>query len=221
MFKSKRRAIVTPQSEHLRLVGALAMLWGNDDFDSPLIEPGSMIMGMGLHDRGYGFLDNSAIGGMSEEEWNGIARRGFYMQYSDIVADTITKYHIRRLASNDESVERKAMTAEFSQVIDERLKQHKLSKTLFDRMDRITQICDRISFDFCMYAPDSGEVAIFPRNIGDEEILVRYHVEDGTIRVTPWTFSVNRYAGYLIAYQLDGYPERLDPFLLPYRLERT
>ncbi len=221
MFKSKRRGIATPQSEHLRLVGTLAMLWGNDNFDSPPVERGSMIMGMGLHDRGYGFLDNSAIGGMSEEEWNGIARRGFYMQYSDIVADTIAKYHVRRLASHDESVERKTLTAEFSQAIDEQLTQYSLSKVLFERMDRITELCDKISFDFCMDVPDSGGVSIFPRNSEDEEVQVRYHVEDGTIRVTPWPFSENSYDGYLIAYRLDGYPDLLDPYILPYRLERT
>jgi hypothetical protein len=61
MFKSKRMPIVIPQSEHLRLVGTLAMLWGNLDFDLPPIERNSMIAGMGLHDRGYGLLDNSAI----------------------------------------------------------------------------------------------------------------------------------------------------------------
>ncbi|MCI0607709.1 MAG: DUF3891 family protein [Anaerolineae bacterium] len=193
MFKSKRRAIVTPQSEHLRLVGTLVILWGNDDFDFPPIERSSMLMGMGLHDRGYGFLDNSAIGGMSEEEWNRIARGSFYMQYSDIVANTIVKYRVRRLASHDESAERKVMTAEFSQVIEEQIKQYNLSKEMFDCMDRITDLCDRISFDFCMDVPDSGEVSIFPRNGEDEEVPVRYHVEDGTIHVTPWTFSVNSY----------------------------
>jgi hypothetical protein len=46
-------------------------------------------------------------------------------------------------------------------------------------------------------------------------------VEDGVIRVTPWPFSVTSYEGYLIAYQSDGYPEKLDPFILLYRLERT
>src|SRR5436190_17322232 len=61
MFKSKRRQIVIPQSEHLRLVGSLAMLWGNADFDLPPVEHVSMIAGMALHDRGYGQLDNSAI----------------------------------------------------------------------------------------------------------------------------------------------------------------
>jgi hypothetical protein len=93
MFKSKRRQIVIPQSEHLRLVGALAMLWGNADFDLPLVERVSMVSGMALHDRGYGHLDNSAIGEMREEEWQGIARRSFSMYNSDVVSDTIIKYH--------------------------------------------------------------------------------------------------------------------------------
>lgn len=221
MFRSQRRSIVTPQSEHLRLVGTLAMLWGNAEFESPPIDRNSMIMGMGWHDRGYGFLDNSAIGGMSAEEWNAITRRSFSMSHSDIVADTIVKYHVRRLASHDESAERKAMTAEFSQAIAEQLKKHGLSKTLFDRVDRITEFCDRISFDFCMDTPDSGRVSIFPRNGGDEEVTVHYDVDDGEIRVRPWPFSVNHYEGYLIAYRLDGYPDVLDPFLLSYRLERT
>lgn len=220
MFKSKRRAIVTPQSEHLRLVGTLAMLWGNADFDFPPVEQSSMILGMGLHDRGYGMLDNAPIGGMSEAEWNEIARRGFYMQYSDIVADTIAKYHVRRLASHDETAERRAMTAEFSQVIDKQLKHSKLSRELFERMDRITNFCDQVSFDFCMDVPGSGEVPIFPRDGQEMEVSVRYSVEDGVIRVTPWPFSVDYYMGYLIAYQSDEYPERLDPFILPYRLER-
>ena len=68
MFKSRSRPIVIPQSEHLRLVGTLARLWGNDDFDLPPVERNSMIAGMALHDRGYSQLDNSAIGEMSEEE---------------------------------------------------------------------------------------------------------------------------------------------------------
>ena len=220
MFKSKSRPIAIPQSEHLRLVGALAMLWGNNDFDSPPVERNSMIAGMALHDRGYGLLDNSAIGEMTEEEWQSIARRSFSMDSSDIIADTIIKYHIRRLASYSDIDERKAMTSEFSQAIDEQLEIQKLPKEVFDRMDRITQLTDNISFAFCFDVPDSGEVAVFPRNGEDSEVSVRYHVENGLIHVEPWPFSVDLYMGYIFAYPLDGYPQRLDPFILPYRLER-
>lgn len=67
-----------------------------------------MIMGMGLHDRGYGYLDNSPIGCMRDEEWEVIARRGFEMECSDVVADTVIKYHFRRLASHGSSEIRKS-----------------------------------------------------------------------------------------------------------------
>lgn len=220
MFISKRRPIVTPQSEHLKLVGTLAMLWGNDDFDIPPIERTSMIAGMGQHDRGYGYLDNAPIGGMSDEQWLPIARRTFSMPCSDVIADTIVKYHFRRLASHGDTEQRKSLAAEFTRSLDEHLKQHNLSRKLFDRLDRVTDLCDRLSFSLCFDIPASGGISIFPRNEEETEVSVQYHVEDGVIHVTPWPFSVDDYQGYLVAYRKEGYPEILDPFILPFRLKR-
>jgi hypothetical protein len=220
MFKSKRRPIVTPQSEHLKLVGTLAMLWGNDDFELPPIAHESMILGMGTHDRGYGYLDNHPIGGMDDSEWFPVARRTFTMPCSDVVADTIVKCHFRRLASHDQSAGRKALTAEFTAALDEHLEVHNLSKELFDRIDRITNLCDSLSFSLCFDVPASGEISIFPRNGEDKEVAVKYHVEDGVISADPWPFSVDSYEGYLLAYQSDGYPEQIDPVILPYELRR-
>jgi len=220
MFQSKRRPLVIPQSEHLRLVGILAMLWGNADFDLPPVERNSMIAGMGLHDRGYGLLDNHPIGGMDEEEWNEIAHRGFSMYNSDVVADTIVKYHIRRLASHYDSDKRKAMAFEFSLAIEEQLMRNHLSKGLFDRIDRITDLCDRISFAFCFDVPHAGEVPVFPRNHANTEVAVQYRVEAGTINATPWPFSVDRYEGFLTAYRADGYPGRPDPVILNFDLRK-
>jgi hypothetical protein len=220
MFRSKQRQIITPQSEHLKLVGTLAMLWGNDQFNAPPIERNSMIAGMGLHDRGYGYLDNFPIGGMTAEEWVPIARRGFDMPCSDAVVDAIVKYHIRRLASNDPSEIRKALTVEFSHTIDEHLNRYNLPKTLFDRLDQITDLLDRLSFEFCFDAPASGAISIFPRSGENNEINVQYYVDNGEINVTPWPFSVDEHKGYLVAYQMDGYPERLDPVILSYRLRK-
>lgn len=220
MFKSKRRPIVTPQSEHLKLVGTLAMLWGNENFDAPPIGREAMILGMGTHDRGYGYLDNHPIGGMDDYEWFPIARRTFYMPCSDVVADTIVKYHFRRLASHDDSAGRKTLTAEFSAALDTHLKAHNLSKELFDRLDRITDLCDSLSFSFCFDVPASGEISIFPRNDEDKDVTVKYHVEAGQISVNPWPFSIDSYEGYLVAYKSDGYPETLDPVILTYTLQK-
>ena len=143
------------------------------------------------------------------------------MPGSDVVADTIIKYHIRRLSRYSKTDERRALTAQFSQEIDDHLKSHSLSKKIFDRMDRITELTDNISFTFCFEAPGSGEVSIFPRNEEDREVSVKYHVENGIIHVAPWPFSVDHYEGYILAYPLDGYPESLDPFILSFQLERT
>jgi len=137
------------------------------------------------------------------------------------VADTIVKYHFRRLASYDNSPERKALTDEFSKGIDEHLKKHDLSELLFARIDRITNLCDSLSFGLCFDVPASGEISIFPRNDEETEVTVKYHVEDGIIRVDPWPFSVDSYQGYLLAYKSDGYPETLDPVVLNYELKRT
>lgn len=221
MFKSKRRPIVTPQSEHLKLVGTLAMLWGNDNFDLPPIERESMILGMGTHDRGYGYLDNHPIGGMNTSEWFPIARRTFYMPCSDVIADTIVKYHFRRLASHDDSPERKVLTEEFSKGIDEHLDKNNLSEQLFTRIDRITNLCDSLSFSLCFDVPASGKISIFPRNDEDTEVTVKYHVENGIISANPWPFSVESYQGYLLAYKSDGYPETLDSIVLTYELKRA
>jgi len=218
MFRSKLRDLVIPQSEHLKLVGTLALLWGNENFDAPPIHRNSMIMGMGLHDRGYGYLDNSPIGGMSDEEWQVIARRGFHMECSDAVADTIVKYHIRRLASQGKTELRKVLFTEFSLGVEEHLKRHSLSQIQFDRLDRITDLLDRISFEFCFEAPAFGAVSVFPHNSGNDEVPLQFRVEDGQIRVTPWPFSVNEHRGYLVAYQRNRYPDRLDPMILPYQL---
>ena len=220
MFKSKRRQIITPQSEHLKLVGTLAMLWGNDQFDTPPIERNSMVMGMGLHDRGYGYLDNAPIGALRDEEWEGIARRTFTMECSDVIADTIVKYHFRRLAGYGSSEIRKKLHADFTEGIHSQLERHNLSKALFDRTDRITDLLDTLSFEFCFDIPAFGRVSVFPRNGEETEVSIEYHVENGEINVHPWTFSVDEYRGYLIAYHAEGYPERLDPCILPYVLKR-
>jgi hypothetical protein len=70
-------------------------------------------------------------------------------------------------------------------------------------------------------APAEGEVRIFPRNDRDEEVAVGYRIEDGTIPVDPWPFGVESHTGYLVGYQLEGYPTVLEPIMLHYQLVRV
>lgn len=218
MFKSKQRSLGIPQWEHQKLAGTLALLWGNADFERPPIAFESFLVGVGLHDRAYGPLDNLPIGELPEEEWLALTRRGFQMTWSDPIADLITKLHLKRLVSYGNSSARQALAAEMTQAIGEQIQRYGLSAAAFERIDRITNLCDRIAFDVCFEAPAEGDVRIFARNDGDEEIVVRYRIEHGAIQVAPWPFTVDSHAGYLVGYQLDGYPTVLEPAMLTYQL---
>jgi len=221
MFKSKQRAVVIPQWEHQKLAGTLALLWGNTAFERPSVPFESFLVGVGLHDRAYGPLDNLPIGEIPEEQWLRLTRNGFEITWSDPIADVIAKLHLKRLVSYGNAPARQALAAEMAQAIQAQLQQHGLAAATFERIDRITNLCDWIAFDVCFEAPAEGEVRIFPRNDRDEEIVVRYRLREGVIQVAPWPFALDRHAGYLVGYQLDGYPSVLEPVVLPYHLVRA
>ena len=218
MFKSKQRPIVIPQWEHQKLAGTLALLWGNGEFERPPVPFASFLTGVGLHDRAYGSLDNLPIGEIPEEEWLALTHRGFEMTWADPIADLITKTHLRRLASYGSAPARQAMAAEMTQAIREHSQRHGLDGATFERIDRITNLCDSIGFDFCFEAPAEGKVRIFPRNDRDEEVAVGYRIESGTIQVKPWPFGVDSHVGYLVGYQLEDYPTVLEPVVVSYRI---
>jgi hypothetical protein len=218
MFKSKQRPIVIPQWEHQKLAGTLALLWGNAAFERPPVPFQSFLAGVGLHDRAYGPLDNLPIGEIPEEQWLELTRKGFELTWADPVADLIAKLHLQRLTSYGKAAARQAQAAEMAEAIQAQLERHGLDAAMFARIDRITNLCDRIAFDFCFEAPSEGEIGIFPSNSQDEEVAVGYRIERGAIQVDPWPFGVDSHTGYLVGYELDGYPTRLEPVIVPYQL---
>jgi hypothetical protein len=61
-----------------------------------------------------------------------------------------------------------------AQAIQAKIGHYGLDSTIFEQIDRITNLCDRIAFDFCFKAPAKGEVRIYPRNNREEEVTVGY-----------------------------------------------
>ena len=218
MFISKLRPVAISQAEHQKLAGTLALLWGNAAFERPPIARESFVQGVALHDRAYGALDNLPIGGIPEADWLALTRRGFAQAWADPAAELIAKLHLQRLASYGSSPERQAAATELARAAEQHARRHGLDPALFARVDRITNLCDLIAFDFCFEAPAEGAVVVFPRNDGDEQVRVRYRVAGGTIEVDPWPFAVEAHAGYLVGYQLAGYPEALEPVVVEYML---
>lgn len=221
MFKSKLRPIVIPQFEHEKLVGTLALLWGNAVFELPVVPFESFLTGIALHDRAYGHLDNLPIGEASEADWLANTRKGFDMVWRDPLADAIAKMHLQRLASYGTSPARQAEAAAMAEEIAALAAEQGLDRALLARIDRITLLCDDIAFAFCFEAPAQGSVRVYPHNDAADEVDVSYHVEDGKIRVAPWPFAVESHRGYLVGYQLKGYPEVLEPVMVTYELVKS
>lgn len=218
MFKSALRPIVIPQSEHLHLTGALANLWGNAQFELPPLPRASVIMGIAFHDRAYGYVDNNPIGEMEEATALAITRRGFYMPCADPVADLITRHHLLRLTLGRPTPAGRALVQEMQPAIQAQIAQNNFSADLFARVDRMTKFCDDVSFDFCREAPAERTVPVFARYEATEPTPIQFRIAEGIITLDPWPLSVAEYSGYIVGYQIEGYPERLEGVLVPYTI---
>ncbi len=220
MFKSRNRDVVTPQSEHSRLTGMLAYHWGNEEFDKPP-HFDSFVLGVTLHDRGYGEYDDDPIGGVPIERWIALQKRGVERSYSDPVADIVAVRHIRRLLGYDGTPERRALMTTADRRIESRLRETDITRDDVEWMDRITNLLDSITFDFGFETPAQSTRPICPRYGSDETISVSYALETGGIvTVDPWPFRVDRIEGYVLGYEARGYPQRLAPILIEFLVRK-
>jgi len=220
VFKSKKRALAIPQSEHARMAGILASLWGNDLFDRPAMDFQSFIKGVTFHDRGYGPLDYDPIGEVAPERWLEIQRKGITQEVDDAVANVIALLHMKRL------VDRSGSEAPYDELvalaerhIAESVEKSGLPREAFEWADKITNWCDDVAFDFSMetHYHEAGNVCT--RIDSPDTVAIEYDLApDGVIAVRPWPFSVPSYSGFIIGYEIEGYPERLEPVLMPFFL---
>lgn len=219
MFKSKVQPLIIPQYEHGRMAGILAAHWGNDWFDKPAMDFALWVAGVAFHDWNYGLLDNLPIGEASEEEWLAMARRGVSVELDDPITDTVAKLHIRRLLSGQETGERAAMIRQIDAHIDKRLAAtgHPLCDFLW--ADRITRLCDNIAFDFAFGQARADQAGVYARRDSTQETAISYRIQTGgQILLQPWPFAAASISGVITGFAADGYPDRLQPRLLPFSL---
>ena len=201
MFRSSRREVVFPQAEHARLAGALALAWGNERFPRPELPFDAFVRGVTLHDRGYGQLDADGIGEVEPERWLAIQRAGFAPRGDEPVVDLVVALHVSRLVGGGDP----AMTAALPRL-------HRLAgvdESVAAEADRITDLCDRIAFDFCVEEPARGMVA-----------WIAYAVDGlGGITLDPWPLGPPSLLGLVLGYRADGYPEELEPEVVPFEAQ--
>jgi hypothetical protein len=207
VFRSRRRAIVFPQADHARLAGALALAWREPP---PGLSFEAFVRGVADHDRGYGEHDDDEIGAVASERWVGIQRRGFAPRGVDSVVDLVAALHVRRLLSSQDDDHERAAYAEVDSLLPSLLAAAGVTAAQAEGADRITNVCDRVAFEFCFEEQAEGEVR-----------GVAYTLDGiGGITLDPWPLAVERLVGLVPAYEADGYPERLVSIVAPFEARR-
>lgn len=216
MFKSKIRPITIPQSEHARLAGMLAYHWGNNEIAPPPLPPVSFVAGVTIHDRGYHMLDTMAIGDVDQATWLATQRRGLQLIDADPVADTVALLHIQRLLARSGNPEAAPLITLAEERISHNIGQTPYNRRHFERADTITNLCDMISFTFCFEAPTRfSESIVSGDNMQEIQVAIE---EDGIIRLEPWPLAVPEMRGFILGYELAGYPDHLRPVMVTYTI---
>jgi uncharacterized protein DUF3891 len=216
VFRSRRRDLVYPQLEHARLAAAIALAWGNETFPPPSLPRDPFVAGVALHDRGYSPLDADGIGEVPRERWLAIQRESFRPRGDDPVVDLVVALHVRRLIGWSRGAEEVA--AELGPEVERLRVAAGVSDADAAAADRVTDMCDRIAFDFCFEEAAEGSLELPARDGG--LAAVAYAIEaGGRVRLDPWPLQGDRLEGLAVGYAAAAYPALLEPVLVPYLLE--
>ena len=216
MFRSRRRPVVFPQLEHARLAAAIALAWEDGLAPVPLPREG-FVAGVALHDRGYGEHDDDEIGAVSDDRWLAIQSRGFTPVGDDVVVDLVVAMHVRRLVSHRSSDAARRALAEMDAALVEVRADAGVAEEDAAAADRITDLCDRVAFDFCLEQPAAGVVPVSGHDGGS--VALAYEVDgEGNVALDPWPLRPGTVTGIVLGYAAEGYPRRLEPVVTPFTL---
>ncbi|MAG35161.1 MAG: hypothetical protein CL878_02785 [Dehalococcoidia bacterium] len=222
MFASQTQAIVIPQSEHARLAGVVASLWGNQSFTLGPLDSDTFTKGVLFHDHVYGSFDTLPIRKMSEADRWPLYERNLAHRFGDPRLDLIIAHHWQRLASWSSNPETARYVQRFAEHISSRATRHDLDQAIFARLDTITDFCDSLSFGYCFQADKRASIGVSQNPLTEDRIEVTFSIaEAARVTITPWPLRVERYEGFIVGYQEEHYPHRLEPVLVPFTLLPT
>jgi hypothetical protein len=219
MFQSRVRPVIITQHEHSRLAGICASYWGNGVFDRPDLDFPAFVRGVTLHDWHYGLLDNLPIIGAPETDWLNITRHGVEYRFDNPTVDIVTRLHLKRLLRLGEQItsSRQALIDAIESRISTRLGETNITRDQYEWADKITRFCDQLAFDFSFEAPLTDSLAVYNQVNRLEETNLTYKIMGGgEIRVQPWPFATKSFGGLLVGFKSHGYPEHLDPVVIPF-----
>lgn len=217
MFRSRRREVVFPQHEHARLAAAIAGAW-SDAFAPIRLPREQFVLGVAEHDRGYVEHDADEIGNLPAGRWLAIQERGFAAIHDDAVVDLVVGLHVRRLVSSRRDQETSSVLAAMDAEVPALVRAAGVSAADARVADRVTDLCDRISFDFCLEEPASGSVEVVRAD--GTAAAVRYVLDGhGAVTLEPWPLAVERLSGTLQAFAAERYPDDLEPVPAPFVIQ--
>lgn len=160
---------------------------------------------------------------MDDDTLINVFRDDFNVQMSDREAELINMFHQFRLVSKrlktKPSEKFEKLQKDFEIGIENKLTSSKYSKDDFLWADRITNLCDRISFNFSFGEDIVEPISVYPKVGSDEKIEIRQLLRDkSTIELDSWPFSSKEIRNVVIAYENENYPKLLKTVLLEFRL---
>ena len=209
--------MVFPQSEHAVLAATIASAW--NEAVAPIGIPRErFVRGVARHDRGYGEHDADEIGQVSRERWLAIQERGFAPTRHDPVVDLVVALHVRRLVSGGDDDGSGRLLQAMDDALPALVRDAGVPAGDAAAADRITDLCDRISFDFCLEEPGSGGLDVLGVDGSPER--VSYAVDGlGTIALDPWPLDRPALGGTVLAYAAERYPDVLEPAPTPFAVQ--
>jgi len=81
------------------------------------------------------------------------------------------------------------------------------------------RLCDNVAFHFSFEIEQELTAKVCQRVGDEEETAVAYHVQSpGQIIIDPWPFAIPAFSGMIIGYQAEGYPDLLEPVVVPFEV---
>ncbi|MBM3232779.1 DUF3891 family protein [Candidatus Pacearchaeota archaeon] len=217
MFKSKKRQINIPQSEHVKIAATIALLWGNESFQKPNIPTHSFVKGVLFHDRGYKDYDNFPVGSLTKKQRRDTLKKGILKDSGDIIADIVSLHHINRLIPEDMSDIRQIL----EKFLSNKMKKVVISPKEFLFADRITDFADEIAFYFSFEEDTRGSSEVLSNHSSNKIEKIEFNIKDNCITMSPWPLSVDYHEGFIVGYQRKGYPKKLSPEIIPFILKKA
>lgn len=214
-----------PQQEHARMAGLLALHWGNKNFKLPAFRIEDLIEGITFHHLGYGQNDSIRFDQLNDDELAEIFAADTNVTLISVEAELVNLFHHQRLINNrikDSNSEKLIHTKKFIEsAIANRLKQSDFKESDFIFANTITQLCDKIAFNFCLGQEVETTIAVHsnPKNLNT--IDVTHSIKGKQIIVDPWPFKIAKIHGFIIGYTDDNYPDKLLPKLLEYEVRNS